>query len=54
MLARLSVLISEESGQDLVEVALLVALLAVLSISALHSLGFEIVWVLAKLIIPFR
>jgi Flp pilus assembly pilin Flp len=54
MLARFAVLISEESGQDLVEVALLISLVAMLSISGLYLMGFEITWVMAKLAIPFR
>ncbi len=54
MWARLRRLAGKEDGQDLVEYALLVALLSVVSLFGLSILRFEILVTFVKLIISIR
>ena len=49
MMALIRTLWSNESGQDLIEVALLTALISIISVIALRMLGFEIAVMFAQL-----
>ena len=49
MVALIRTLLGDESGQDLVEVALLTALISIVSILALQALGFEMAVMFSQL-----
>lgn len=52
MVARIRTLLRDESGQDLIEVALLTALISVVSIIALRLFGYEIAVMFSQLRAP--